>query len=382
MDSLRKLASQHAYLNYFINRTYSITIIKEIEEINKEMVDKDFIKDVTYLKKFVEDVNLGHKNHKTKDINFQNSHLYGIWHSMFKDITSKLIETPAIEHGLFFFNNVYSDSLYTARASCLTFSDFRRDIIQNLQKILVFTVGPYIHYAENFYTIDRIEKEKIKNGKTLLVFPTHSTHISKSHVNTKLYCESINKIAKNYNTIFICTYWWNINDVLIKRFETEGYNIVSAGYSLDVSFLSRLKTIFSLSDFVVGDSIGTHIGYSIHLKKPFSYLDINSKVYPLKEGEIKFIEFRRNIEEDIKNIFKDSKNITPEQEDICNKYWGLDQVKTKEELLAISLITQEIVCTSKGLTFNYLTTAYHLLKKYETEDALKYSLLKDALRGI
>ena len=38
----------------------------------------------------------------------------------------------------------------------------------------VFVTGPYIHYAKNFYSIDKIKELKEKYGKTLLVFPSHT----------------------------------------------------------------------------------------------------------------------------------------------------------------------------------------------------------------
>lgn len=63
---------------------------------------------------------------------------------------------PSVEHGLILYDDIFTDVRYTGRKTVCTFSDFRKDIIQKYRNIPVFTVGPYINYAKDFYDQDKL----------------------------------------------------------------------------------------------------------------------------------------------------------------------------------------------------------------------------------
>ena len=379
-DVLRIVPSQNTYMNQIIHRIISCTALKNVMNICDEMVSFDTIKDVYPLKAFRQEIEKGKIAYKTKDINFENTHYYGIWHTLFGWSKDSIVETPAIEHGLILYNMVCSDTRFTARAGIATLGKFRQDIIQKYQKIPVFTVGPYIHYAESFYSTSIIIEEKKKLGKTLVVFPIHSSPSDKYTIPIKQYCNYLSKLARNFNSVLVCTYWWDLNSPMIDMLSAEGYRIVSAGFEDDVSFLSRLKSILSLADFTAGNSIGTHIGYCVYMGKPFLFIDTGYKFQssrPKRRGYS--TDFYNSIEQKIKKVFLDTETVNEHQRAVCNLYWGLDQIKTREELEAICQITQSITRRAKGFTAIYPKVAHKLLYQYQEADPLKYQLLQDAL---
>ena len=83
----------------------------------------------------------------------------------------------------------------------------------------------------------------------------------------------MNVLAKQYDTVMVSVYWNDVESKLYGMFEKCGAILVSSGFRGDKAFISRLKTLISLSDCVCGNAFGTHIGYAMYLNKPFIYIN-------------------------------------------------------------------------------------------------------------
>lgn len=347
-DIIKTAIAQNAYFNAWFYKTASKNKNNEMQKLYQEMESWDTIKDVSELKRFRKEVEAG-RAYYTTDPNLSNTRIYGNWESIFGQFTSnEVIATPAVEHGLIFHNQIFTDIKFTARMTVGTFSSFRKSIIQQYLKRPVFCVGPYIHYAKPFYPCNQFDDMKRNLGKTLLVFPTHSTNTSEISVQEDLFCKKISEIAKDYNSVLVNTFWWNINDTLIQKLASEGYHICSAGYRDDNKFLSRLKTIINLSDFAVGDSVGSHIGYCVDQGCPFSIINVDTMVTLKTKEENSDLDFVSDILKSIKSAFLNAANIGPEQIEICNKYWGLNEIKTCKEILAMLEISHLLLDLTHG----------------------------------
>ena len=242
-----------------------------------------------------------------------------------------------------------------------------------------FCVGSYIKYSSMFYAESDINAYRKKLGKTLLVFPTHSNVFSDLSFNQVNFCNNLYRLAKGYDTVLINTFWWNINDPLIKKLESEGYKIISCGFGDDTNFLPRLKSYFELADLVMGDSIGTHVGYALACGVPFSYVPAETKTKLFLECENKDIDFVEMHQNKIAEAFLNATEITDKQREIVDYYWGNNLFKTEEEIKAIVEINREITDMTYGFTDFRWSAAKKLLKKYADTDEVKYRLLKDAL---
>jgi len=244
------------------------------------------------------------------------------------------------EHGLIFGNLVQKHLLYSYPKSILTFSNYRKAIIEQFSSKEVITAGPYIHYATPIIDQQKQAQIKKKLGRVLLVFPSHSIPSVEKKFDKALLVSEIEKYQKHYDNVLVCLYWRDVEIGNDKFYLDKGYKVVTAGHINDWYFLSRLKYIISLSDMTMSNSIGTQIGYCLYLGK--SHFLFNQSVnfektsnqYKNEIGQFKSIsKSQREVSDIIRNAFSDfDENIFPNQLDLMNEIWGFDQIKTPIEL--------------------------------------------------
>jgi hypothetical protein len=217
----------------------------------------------------------------------------------------------------------------------------------------VFSIGPYIHYAESMYSDDICSNLKNKWGKTLVVFPFHNFEKATSFANDTVFVDYVmDVLAKQFDTVIVSVYWNDVDLNLYKQFQSRGAILVSSGFRGDKNFIKRLKTIIGLSDCVCGNAFGTHIGYAMYLKKPFVFID-NNLVFGYTDKT--FSEDQKNIlnytNERVKaafgiNSYNNSCNL---QQEIYTYFWGGNNlIKSRDELRSIIFVGEEILLRSHG----------------------------------
>lgn len=247
-----------------------------------------------------------------------------------------------IEHGLFIGEHIREDSLNWHTSSILTFSNYRKNILKKYTNKEIITVGPYIHYAENYISLEEMNVLRKKLGKVLLVFPSHSIKNINAVYDEDFLIKEIDKIKEDFDTVMICLYWRDtLNLKLVEKYEEQGYIIVSAGNIYDSNFLSRLKSIITLSKFTISNFVGTHIGYCVYLNKPHMLIKQETNYQSSKISEL-VREFDRGdraessadrIEKKLYKVFEKYKDeIDTLQYSVASNYWGFAEIKTKQEL--------------------------------------------------
>jgi hypothetical protein len=199
--------------------------------------------------------------HGSHDFNY-----YGIGHILKKHFD---ISESSVEHGFVLGSYVQKHLLnYLSIKSLFTFSEYRETFINEKNpSIVVHKIGPYIAYAPPIYSADLLKISKKKLGKVLLVFPVHTLLDTETKYDRKKFVDIIKEKSLLYDTVIVCGYWADILKGNLLNYKECGFKIVCAGHSFDPYFLSRLKYIINLSDTVITNSIGTHIGYSMFLGK-------------------------------------------------------------------------------------------------------------------
>ncbi|MDD3860861.1 MAG: hypothetical protein PHW83_11735 [Bacteroidales bacterium] len=249
-----------------------------------------------------------------------------------------------VEHGYFFGTYVQEQEKITFAKRILTFGDVRKMHIEAVVKDKeVCQIGPYIHYAPDYYDESRLTKEKKRIGRTLLVFFSHSGTGESVSFDLDALIEKINSIRKDFQTVVISLFWSDINSEIEKRLKDEGYLIFSSGHRYDYYFLSRQKTMIKLADVTMSNSTGTHLAYCSYLNKPHWIVRQEIKTKALnKKGEgnmtisdmmSKDVVNQQENDELYLAFAKYSDLLTDEQRKVCDKYFGLSYVRTKEEIL-------------------------------------------------
>lgn len=288
----------------------------QVAQLAQEMSKYDTIRNTESLLELKKKIIQDGKIYCSYNGNKTNFRLYGIGETLFGDQIDRTELLPATEHGLIFYNTNWSDTALTARASCITFGEFRKNILRKYYDTPVFEVGSYIQYATPYYSEDKMREWEKENGKTLVVFPMHSTDDSTLSYSEKEYIKKIKKIATGYDTVLICMFWWNLDMPIVKAFKQEGFKIASAGYREDPMFLRRQRTMIEMADCVVTDAIGTHVGYCYKLGKSVEMINSGTKTNIYNDTFIK--QQVKNIEN---AILSGDRNLI---DSTMKFYWGND----------------------------------------------------------
>lgn len=271
---------------------------------------------------------------------------------------SQRLVLPNIEHGIGWLQRVPANVKQPYVHCAVSQGSYRSESIRGARSWLPhYVVGPYIHYASLCYSDAQIAALKERWGKTLLVFPAHTYELSEMSFGKERFVESVmDAYGSDFDTILVSAYWHDADDVLFELFQQKGATIVSSGMREDDRFISRLKTLILLSDAVVGNAIGTHIGYCMCLGKPFAFIEsddakINDIGNAFKtEEERELASVQRQFEESFSSL-SDKENKKASQVELYEKYWGGDSaIKTPEEVSCILDISQEVLKRSHGFT--------------------------------
>lgn len=279
--------------------------------------------------------------------------LYGILHSLktYSGIDNEI--NMYIEHGVYFGNLVRENSIDSIYDGTITFSNHRKEVINQRTDKSVIAIGPYIHYAIDYYNDEKLQSLKKRFGKTLLFFPPHSLKQQNSEYNIQSICKRLTEYKLEYKTVMVCLYYKDVNNGLAEIFEREGFTVVSAGHFYDYNFLSRLKSIIKLADHTTSMALGTHIGYCLYLGKSHEIINEDrsakcagekNRVFNIiKENGVDergkdYIKFFEADEDLILKYFYEKGNlISDKQLEVCNKYWGFDEIKQPQILRELLL---------------------------------------------
>lgn len=310
---------------------------------------------------------------------------YGYYFSMLNYADEKPGKYPllsSIEHGVYFGSEKteYADNALTYCNQ----NTLSMEYIHNINPLkMYFTVGPYIHYASKYYSDEKELELKKKLGRVLLVFPSHT-----SEWTSDLECKKeknfldiiYTKYKKYFDTILVCTYWYNVNDSILSGFEERGSKIVAAGFRGDRHFIRRLKTIISVADAVVGDDIGTNIGFSIYMNKPF-FLECEAPRFRDAVFEKNFNDFKEAFYSSTLSFSDAQKKL---QMHLYEKFWGNSKIKSPKEMRYIFEIIKLILHKSKQNSekFNQSTEKYIQLLDLCSDEVSKEKskILLEAIR--
>jgi len=257
--------------------------------------------------------------------------------------------------------------------SLFSFASARHLILKKRTNKALFSIGPMLSYAPHFLDADALNLEKRRLGKNLLVLPAHSTHWIDANYDIHDYCKFLEKLEKDFDSIRICLGWKDVLRGQAEEYMRYGFECVTAGHMYDPLFLSRLKSIIELSTITVSFKLGTHIGYCILLGRPH-YISKLKHQYTAANNDI----LRRDVHDPIKTPYGQEMihtfgelrdDISFQQKELVERYWGLNEHKTVNEMRLILQATEDMY--KKGRNF------YISGKDVLTEQALDYLNLND-----
>lgn len=264
---------------------------------------------------------------------------------------------------------------------------YRDRIHRKAPWVPVFSVGPYIHYAKSVYSLEKIEKIKEKNGKTLLAFLPHSIEGHQRQYSYKIFVDGIMaSYGQEFTKILLCAYWADIDSMACSYAEERGIQVVSAGFRWDSQFDRRLRTLFELADAVVCGDMGTFIPYAIYMGKPVGMIngkveeDLYLMVLSDMEREMgvdgEYLKFM----ESFNSHFHEELGAEPVYREFMNPFSGFDQIRSKEYIRNILKISKDIWMQSEGDMLRYPEAVRSVYQGYEKKgEFCKMSILRESV---
>ena len=292
-----------------------------------------------------------------------------------------------LEHAAMVYDHVWSFDIAVPLPVIYCFSDYRFLFLRQLTNKVLFAIGPSIHYAEALLSNSELEGLKKQLGKTLLVFPPHSSWSIYVDFDVKYIISVIKEFEKEFENILICLGWRDVLRNIDTLFIREGYTCVTAGNVYDMQFLNRLKTLILLSSHTMSFSFGTHIGFCVYLNRPhWICKGIKQKVKipdQIKDTAVYHgTPLSHNLVEYVLEAFKEPQDtVTSRQMQVTDMLWGVSHIKNPQELRELFSIAEDMYqkkylpCDRKNFIglcqiFDYFETN-ELKKGYVLLDYLK-----------
>lgn len=259
--------------------------------------------------------------------------LYGAYHVLNKYIGcySGIVSGDfKLQHG-FMFDERLPISVYNGFSKYICWGNSEKDYIQRNLNLPVYTIGSPFFYVDSLLSEAQLSEEKRRLGRNLLVFPCHSLLVDSVSYSEADFIDFIKEEGKKFDSVRICLYWADIIKGTTKIYEEQGFECVCAGHISDLNFLSRQKSIIETCDCVLSNEVGSYVGYALSLGKPFLLYDQNLTCTESDTGKSHTMRVKYN------KLFSENYdyNITDEQIDFVNYYWGLTDKRSPEELYRI-----------------------------------------------
>lgn len=243
-----------------------------------------------------------------------------------------------VPHGLHFTDSHVWELEAKARVPVvLCYPPYReRAYARHTTKQVILSASPFLYAAEMLRTQPRPER------RGTIFFPVHSTHWSTAHTDYESLADQLNHLEDEYQPVTVCMYWRDVNLGLHVAFQKRGFSIVSAGHMFgDPDFLYRFFHLCSLHRYASGNSVGSHIFYSIKAGCSYFHFDNHRPSYetPPENFLMVFAGEKHDtlpetaIEGSVKALFRSpSPHMSEEQLRTADYFLGASYLKSPQEL--------------------------------------------------
>lgn len=338
--SIRSLVDKNIYISDFTRRVSCSSYNKKIIGFIDEIGEIDSICNYSAFKEKLKKLppQAFGSTYSIKRAYAENT-LYGYANSVMKYAgleNESMLYLPLLEHGIDLSEEFYAPR-YAAGRNYIFQGNNKLDIWEKKTGQKGYAIGPFIHYAKDYYSDKKIDELREKNGRTLLVFPPHSDEYGGGDFLLNSFTNEFFRIAENYDTIIASVFWIDTGDKYMDYLESRGVKLVSSGFKLDNRFVSRMKTIISMADTVIFPILTTSIGYAYYLGKKVICLSSVRNENSTNTEDQEFVSAENNRYTNLFcRVFNEQADLkTKQADDLIDFYWGTSLIKTKKEIKEI-----------------------------------------------
>ena len=284
-------------------------------------------------------------------------------------------ELPEILHGL-------SGSKYRKQIrapfvlSCDSYQKYDRPM---------FETGPYIRYADSWFSESDAARFREKYGRILLAFPAHESYFHKIRWNANTDADAFPRClaeqAKRFDSIFVCAYFLNLSEEIIDAYRAIGARIVTCGVRTDQNFVRKNRALLEMADAVAANGFGSSLSFALALDKPILWFEPK---FTLNRGvalrnRLPAFEEKRALFE---SAAKSGEYLSEQAVRYGKDLHGCDKLRSPAEIRAIFEMNELIYKRSRGDVTRFAERTARYLDEPQSgrdpRDALKYRLLAEA----
>jgi len=197
-------------------------------------------------------------------------------------------------------------------------------------------IGPWIHYARSLLPAEEIRQLREELGSTLLVVLAHSWDQveRRMEVDDCVVAVAATARAGGYRQVIWLRHWKDPQPQGLP----PGWIVACNGHRANPWFLDALRTLLELSDGLVSNAFGTHLGYAVALGKRLHWIqvgvdqDLSSLTGPKAEEERQEWRERERLSGELVERLARGEAGEGAVLALLNPYWGFDAVRSPGEL--------------------------------------------------
>lgn len=261
------------------------------------------------------------------------SHHYGHDIQLKRHAGLPLIGRPLpflLEHGLKVSRTATFESPRPWTRGYLCMGPLRASWLKERFGLPAVPIGPWIAYAKPLLEREEIARLRATLGPTLLVVLAHSWDQVERSMDWDSCVASVaaTAAAEGYRSVIWLRHW---KDPELRGLPSH-WIIACNGHRSNPWFLDAMRTLLELSDGLVSNAFGTHLGYGVALGKRLHWLPVEaqqelSRLSADKAAEEKAEwEERQRLSARLSTTLNRSKSmeVSPLILELLNPYWGFD----------------------------------------------------------
>ena len=273
------------------------------------------------------------------------SHHYGHDVQLKRHAGLPLIGAPLpwlLEHGLKVSRTATFESPRPWTQGYLCMGSLRAAWLQERFALPAVPIGPWVAYARPLLSSEEIQQLRDELGPTLLVVLAHSWDEVERKSDMAACIDAVLSTARagGYASVIWLRHW---KDPVLKGLPAS-WIVACNGHRSNPWFLDALRTLLELSDGMVSNAFGTHLGYGVSLGLRLHWLPVDAeqdlstlKSEKAEEEAVEWAERQRLSAELVAALSLSPPQSQAAVQALLDPYWGFNNVQSPEALRMLLL---------------------------------------------
>ena len=229
-----------------------------------------------------------------------------------------------------------------SRGGYLCMGELRAQWLRERFDCPAHAIGPWILYARSLLEADEISTQRQNLGRCLLVVLAHSWDQVERHMDLQACITTVQQTAREYNytQVIWLRHWLDPTDLPLPLHWLQACN----GHRSNPWFLDSLRTLIELSDGLISNAFGTHVGYAAALGKELYWIPDAAEEDRSRLAPAQAFRARREWEErtalsaELQKILQQHGHHCDSNAPLralLNPFWGFDRQRSPSELRKI-----------------------------------------------